>query len=513
MDLLTRFCGPLARSPFGGRAVLGVFGLAWLLTISTPAWPEDFPREELQLFPPGRPIAGLFGYRAEVSGDVAAIGTEQDDVVYIFQRSPKAPQPWRPVKKLTGSVGFYGWALSLDGERLAVGAFEADRVHLYERHAGGKDAWGEVAELVGPGGTFFGWDVDLQGDRLVVGAEHDSQLGSWAGAAYIYDRDPSGNWVQSQKLLSEDGEASDFFGDSVAVDGDRVAVGAITDDSVAGSAFLFELNETSGAWEQQVKLSPSGPGGWFGASIELVGSTMAIGAELEGNENGGRGGAAYVYEENEGGLGAWGEVARLFPSEGGSSDRFGKEMAFDGERLVIGNYRQDSSIGMVYLYERNEGGPDAWGEVLKLTADDGEANDSFGLGVGLDGNTLIVGAASDDDFGLNVGKAYSYLLGPELWTRGECPGDVTIGFAGGTPGSNGGLGWSTAEGVGAVPRGACAGTELGLETPQAVGALPIDEDGEVLIDAEFPASVCSLYLQAMDLSTCGVSYVTRMPGG
>jgi hypothetical protein len=85
---------------------------------------------------------------------------------------------------------------------------------------------------------WFGFSVAIDGDTVVVGADHDDIGGNGGqGSAYVFERPPGGwaNMNESAKLTASDGEGDDHFGVSVAIDGDTLVVGA------DGSAYVFEL--------------------------------------------------------------------------------------------------------------------------------------------------------------------------------------------------------------------------------------------------------------------------------
>ena len=89
----------------------------------------------------------------------------------------------------------------------------------------------------------FGEAVAVDGNTMVIGKNGDNTQGLSAGAAYIYELDGSNNWVQVTKIFGDTGGNFDLFSDSVAIDGDVVAVGATSDDDVAnaaGAVYVFE---------------------------------------------------------------------------------------------------------------------------------------------------------------------------------------------------------------------------------------------------------------------------------
>src|SRR6185436_20284325 len=90
---------------------------------------------------------------------------------------------------------------------------------------------------------FFGDSVSISGDRIVVGADHDdTAAGSDAGSAYVFVRSGS-SWTQEGKLTPADAAAGDVFGASVSISGDRIAAGAAVATTTAGvgagAAYVF----------------------------------------------------------------------------------------------------------------------------------------------------------------------------------------------------------------------------------------------------------------------------------
>ena len=78
---------------------------------------------------------------------------------------------------------------------------------------------------------------------------------------------------------------------------------------------------------------------------------------------------------------------------------------------VVTSDRHDANgtdSGAAYVFVRNEGGPNNWGEVTKLLASDGLPDDNFGWSMGFDGETAIIGAWRDDDNGTDSGSAYVF---------------------------------------------------------------------------------------------------------
>ena len=88
-------------------------------------------------------------------------------------------------------------------------------------------------------------------------------------------------------------------------------------------------------------------------------------------------------------------------------------MTISGDTAVVGARFEDaegSDAGAAYVFQRDQGGADNWGEVKKLTASDAEADDFFGLSVAVSGDTAVMGAHFGDAGGSHAGAAYVFDL-------------------------------------------------------------------------------------------------------
>ncbi len=110
----------------------------------------------------------------------------------------------------------------------------------------------------------------------------------------------------------------------------------------------------------------------FGFSVAVSGDTAVVGAPFEGS----RAGAAYVFQRDQGGAGNWGEVKKLTASDAEAGDRFGVSAAVSGDTAVVGARSEGSEAGAAYVFHRDEGGANNWGEVKKLTASDASVDDT-----------------------------------------------------------------------------------------------------------------------------------------
>jgi PKD repeat protein len=232
----------------------------------------------------------------------------------------------------------------------------------------------------------------------------------------VFARNQGGddNWGEVKKLTASDGAAYDNFGVSVAIAGDTLVVGAFLDDDNgyrSGSAYVFARNRGgTNNWGEVKKLiaSDGAAGDWFGFSVAMAGDTVVVGAYFD-DDNGDDSGSAYVFARDQGGTDNWGEVKKLIASDGAAGDWFSSyAVAIAGDTIIVGAYGDDEQTGSAYVFARNWGGADNWGEVEKLIASDAAPGDRFGYSIAIAGDAVVVGAIFDDDKGYNSGSAYVY---------------------------------------------------------------------------------------------------------
>jgi|GEM_PF-1221731 len=414
-------------------------GLAFLFlaAVAQAGAADPLSTEIIKLMASDAGAADWFGYSVGADGDVAIIGAYRDSdsyptagAAYIFERGIGGSNAWGEVKKLVASdaeeADWFGWSVAVAGDVAVVGAYGEDTggtvagaAYVFERNAGGTNAWGQVRKLVASdaaGTDYFGRSVAVAGDVIVVGAYGEDTGGGEAGAAYVFERNLPGTnlWGEVKKLMASDAEASDYFGFSVAVAGDTIVVGASQEDAAAtnaGAAYIFERNAWgTNAWGEVSKLTASDAeeADNFGKAVAIAGDVAVISSAFE-DSRGNNAGAAYVFERNAGGTNAWGQVKKLTASDAEAGDGFSQSVAVSADVVMIGAYSEDSAgdmAGAAYLFARNAGGTNAWNEVRKVTAPDAEAYDVFGHSVALAGDVAVVGAYMEDTAATNTGAAY-----------------------------------------------------------------------------------------------------------
>ena len=356
-----------------------------------------------------------FGVSVAISGDVVVIGAPGEDsnaagvngdesdnsfyysgAAYIFERVGGVWSQQAYLKaSSTDSYDGFGGSVAIDGELVVVGATGEDSnatgvngnqtdnsaqisgaAYVFQRVGA---VWSQQAYLKASNSgdnDRFGTSVAISGELVVVGApwersnatgvngnESDSSA-LFAGAVYIFER-VGGVWGQQAYLKASNTDGADFFGQSVAVSGEFVVVGAPEESSNAtgvngnesdnsapnsGAAYIFE--RAGGVWSQKayLKASNTDADDDFGRSVAICGELVVVGAKsenssaigIDGNQGGGAAdsGAAYIFERVGS---AWGQQAYLKASNTNAFDQFGNSVSISGELVVVGAPGEDSN--------------------------------------------------------------------------------------------------------------------------------------------------------------------------
>lgn len=224
----------------------------------------------------------------------------------------------------------------------------------------------------------FGDSIDIQGDTAVIGVPKSDLDGyDRRGLAYVYVRVGS-EWQFQARLAAADVDSNKGFGTSVAVHGDRIAVGGSF-----GEVYTFTRSGT--VWTQTAKITLS----WsnFVEALDLSATHLVAGVPI--------GGRAYVYGSANGST--WTLEANLFPSVASEGSRFGCSVAIDGLDVAVGqggsgDFNSDTDFrfnSCVRTYRRIGG---VWTAEQELRAASTQQFNKFGESVSIVGNTLVVGS-------------------------------------------------------------------------------------------------------------------------
>lgn len=316
----------------------------------------------------------------------------------------------------------FGEAVAISGDFAIVGAFGdngnsessgAAFIHTYNG-----SSWAQTQKLIASDSASlsnFGQSVAISGDYVIVGAYGDNGNGSSSGAAYIFHYNGT-SWVEMQKITANDGASWNKFGQSVAISGDTAIIGAYGDNDngeSAGAAYIFHFNGNT--WEQSQKLTAFDGAAWdqFGQAVSISGDYAVIGAYGD-SDNGPLSGSAYIFYFNGS---IWTQYQKLIANDGSPWDHFGQSVSISANVTIVGAYKDDDKgklSGAAYVFF-NDGSN--WLFEQKLTASDGVASDFFGHSVSIYGDYAIVGAYGNDDNGILSGSAYIFYFDGNSWIQ------------------------------------------------------------------------------------------------
>ena len=320
---------------------------------------------------------------------------------------------------------WFGVSVALDGKSLIAGASRKEvSAHARQGAAflfvAGVAGWTEQATLVASDGAAddcLGEAVAIDGDSALVGASWHNPSGvDDEGSAYVFTRSGS-TWTQRARLNAPGGAASDLFGQAVALGRGAAAVGAPVDDAGKardqGSVTVF--TGSGATWTPKAWLSGYGPeqAPWFGDSVAVSGDTLAVGAPKDTltSETGG----VYVFVRS--GL-VWTLQAHFAGDDSTVADYFGASVALAGDTLVVGAPWHDvvgTGDGAAYVFTRSSG---TWTQQAKLVADDAGSLDNFGEHVAISLSTIVVSASGWDAPSFeNAGAAYVFEKPGATWPQ------------------------------------------------------------------------------------------------
>lgn len=341
----------------------------------------------------------------------------------------------------TGADDHFGSAVAIDGDTLVVGAPNEDSgssgVNGNQSDNSGNDV-GTVYVFVRSGGIWtqqaylkasnpddldtFGTSVAISGNTIVVGAQGEDSNATGvngnqsddsvaqAGAAYVFVRSGT-TWTQ-QAYLKPSTTGFNNFGNTVAIDGDTIAIGAEGEDSAStgingsevgtgapssGAVYVFTRSGTTWSQQAYIKSSNSQSGDQFGNSVALSHDTLAVGAVGEdsaatgiggnqGDNSASGSGAVYVFTRSGN---TWSQQAYVKASNSAANSSFGGSLSLDSNTLAVGT----DNASTAYVFTRSGG---VWTQEALLQGANTENGDQFGISVAVHGDTLAVGASGED---------------------------------------------------------------------------------------------------------------------
>ena len=262
----------------------------------------------------------------------------------------------------------------------------------------------------------FGVSVALGDSLAAVSASGEVTCGPNGGAVYVYERiadPPFDNWRVTARLTPRPCHPNAFFGDQIALSGNRLLVSASGNDSLDGpgsnAAYLFtQTNE--GQWRQTTRLTaPDGRAtGSFAAGLDLDGDRAVV--TTTGNLDTEQDGEAYVYDYIPS-LNEWRQSARLTSRRPSAPGVMGRRVALYHDRIAVAasTYFR-SAPGSVHVFTRDDA-TGAWRESAVL-----EGIDAFFIDLDLYGDVLLAGADRAGDRGSGEALVFTHRPG-NGWTQ------------------------------------------------------------------------------------------------
>jgi hypothetical protein len=426
--------------------------LALSLPYSTAASPPRIARHRIE----GLPL----GARGIVS---AVLGRE------FVQQGELSDKPG-------GSGEEFGEALAVSGRTLVVGTInhiaastgvEQGAAYVFTEPASGWAHAQEVAMLKAPRGQSeeeFGRSVAISGNTIVIGApvrEVDGHTGQ--GTAFVYVKPMSG-WRSAgptAELTAAVGAPHEFFGESVAISGDTVMVGApgrkVGKHAAQGAVDVFALPHfpSAGTPRQLAKLTaPDGQANdALGISVAISGSTAVAGADLHRVDATAGQGVAYIFLKGGAGWRSARETARLSDEAGEAHELFGRTVAIWQNTVVVGAPDHGGAErGAAYVFVKPAfGWRGSLTQTAELTASDTGKGDQFGGALAISGELIVIGAPGHTSAkNTEQGAGYAFVKPATGWRTSTETGELIA--AGGAAGDK--LGLSVALSGGTILLGA-----------------------------------------------------------
>ena len=229
---------------------------------------------------------------------------------------------------------------------------------------------------------WFGRSIAIEGDLAAIGAPRDDDNGIDSGSVYLYQLSTG---LQVGKLTPSDGAAGDRFGTELATFGDYLAVSAPLDSDFgneSGSVTVFRLSTQ----QQVVKLlaADGAAGDRFGWSVAVHGDQAFVGAPDHDTPAGIGAGAVYVFD-----LPSGVQTNELATNDAAQADALGRSVACDGVHVLVGSDAGGAGFfrGAAYLFDLATGT-----QLDKWVPADSAAQDRFGYALVLDGDRAVLGA-------------------------------------------------------------------------------------------------------------------------
>ena len=313
-------------------------------------------KNELKLVASDRDHGDEFGRSVAISGNYAIVGAPYWDAAewsegaaYIFDVTT-GNELHRLVANDAGADDRIGWSVAISGKYAIAGARNWDgtannqgAAYIFDVTTG-NELHRLVASDAGAEDT-FGYSVAISGNYAIVGAPYLDGTANNQGAAYIFDV-TTGN--ELHRLVASDAATNVYFGWSVAISDKYAIAGARDLDGTAnnqGAAYIFDV--TTGNELHRLVASDAGAEDKFGDSVAISGKYVIVGAPYWGASDTG---AAYIFDVTTGQ-----QLHRLVANDSEAYTNFGKSVAISGKYAIVGVPNKDNTLGAAYIFDITTG--------------------------------------------------------------------------------------------------------------------------------------------------------------
>lgn len=364
------------------------------------------------------------------------------------------------------SMAFEGDGLACGIPSFNPGDQQRGQVRFLRRSSSNPDTWSVAQTISPPSSTalYFGSSVVMKGNTLMIGAPGSSVFGgNRYGRVFVYQRSSAAaSWSLQQEIPSPVQGDNDDFGESIALEGDTLAI------SAPGDMKAFVFGRTGSTWSLRKQLSAplsDGRTQTYG-TLALQGDVLIIGESRSSLRADNGKGVVHIHRRDQGGPGQWGLVHILSSAAPASDDLFGRSVALDAGFLAVSNRRlqqieffrldpvtsiptrlvslpkpavagvpgeqptpfaqqivlrgdylltsnssdseRGSGAGSVFLFRRDPGTLAGWSLLKRIAANDIAEGTGLGSALAMQGNEIFAAASENNGHPVDIGALYGF---------------------------------------------------------------------------------------------------------
>ncbi|QDU11901.1 Calx-beta domain-containing protein [Gimesia aquarii] len=418
-------------------------GQAYIFTQSGSDW-STLPTTEV-IFP-REPLTQHFGASIALTDTHLVVGTFRDvflsssSEVYVYTKNGANWDPSTASRTVlnapvSGNV-LFGESVAVSGTTILAGASRVDTESIesgmiYGFELDQNDSYQLIHEISHAVSQTAHNGGDRYGRRIVIGEKYmliaapGTETGSANGVVYLYAKDDGNtlfdstddNWIYETTFTAPDPELTTGFGHSIDIDGNTLLIAA---QMKSGFSEVYSYEMTGDDWSTfspQITplLSRTGtfiswyPDGALNAEdfVAIENDTILVSDPFSTTDPS-EAGQVYVFTRNGNDWSTSSPTRSVLKaSDTTMKNNFGYAIDIDGDKIIVGAYRDESYRGAAYLYLKGE---DGWENAveIKLTGYDSRDDDLFGTSVAIDGNTIVISAIRDSDSGFFSGSIYIF---------------------------------------------------------------------------------------------------------